>query len=252
MNRCPPESEICDSPHKHGGNHLILPLCIGLFFLLLPLIVQTLDGHAYFLKISDFIRSIQDRSHGTLLAILIYLVAGGLFISMGVPRLWISAGAGAIFNPWLGTAVALGASLVGAATLFLVGRRFLSPGRWEFLENRLGRYRTAFQQRAFLWVLYARLFPLSNSTVVSLFSGYCKIGFVPYLAGSLIGFTPLTIIMCLFGSGATHGNGRIFNFLLGFILIALLHLLTLALKRFLPTAPPQDSTRRNDDHRCEK
>ncbi len=248
MNSCTPESDVCDSQNKPGGNHLILPLCIGLIFLLLPLIVQTLDAHSYFLKISNLIGSIQDRACGPPLAMLVYLVAGGLFISMGVPRLWISAGAGAVFNPWLGTAVALGASLVGAATLFQVGRRFLSPGRWDFLENRLGRYRYAFQQRAFLCILYARLFPLSNSTIVSLFSGYCKIGFMPYLTGSLIGFTPLTIIMCLFGSGATHGNGRIFHFLLGFILITMLHLLTLFFKKFLPTTASQDSTRSNDDH----
>lgn len=239
MNRCPPESDLCAPQHDHGSRRLIQPLCIGLIFLLLPLLVQSLDGHAFFLKISDVIGSIQNRAYGTPLAMLVYLLVGGLFISLGVPRLWISAGAGAIFNPWLGTVIAMGASLVGAATLFQVGRRFLSLGRWEFLENRLGKYRSAFQQRAFLWVLYARLFPLSNSTLVSLFSGYCKIGFVPYLTGSLLGFTPLTIIMCLFGSGSTHDNGKTFYFILGFILIALLHLLTLILKKVLPMTAPK-------------
>lgn len=238
MNSCPPEPDTCNVNHDNGYRGLIQLLFIGLFFLLLPLIVQALDGQAYFLKISSLIGSIQEQEYGTLLAMLAYLMIGGVFIGIGVPRLWISAGAGAVFNPWLGTVVALGASLIGAATLFLVGGMFFAPGRWTFPENRLGRYRCAFQQRAFLWVLYARLFPFSNSTILSLFSGYCKIGFIPYMAGSLIGFTPLTIIMCLFGSGAIHGTGRTFYIFMGFILIGLLHILTLILKKWLPMAAP--------------
>ncbi|WP_212637966.1 TVP38/TMEM64 family protein [Desulfocicer vacuolatum] len=81
-----------------------------------------MDGGTYFLRISDFIGSIQNRKYGTPLAMLLYLLAGGLFICMGIPRLWISAGAGAVFNPWLGTVVGLGASLLGAAALSLVGQ----------------------------------------------------------------------------------------------------------------------------------
>ncbi|GAB6146989.1 hypothetical protein JCM12294_44320 [Desulfocicer niacini] len=224
------------------------PLCIGLMFLLLPLMVQLLDLHAFIIKINAFTEALETRPFGILLASVVYLLTGGVLISFGVPRLWISAGAGVIFNPWLGTAVALGASLLGAAVLFLVGWWFLSPGKWSFLEKRLGRYRQAFQQKAFLWVLYARLFPFSNSTVVSLFSGYCRVGLFPYLAGSLIGFTPLTIIMCLFGSGGT--GGRTLHLILGFVLIILLHLFTLILKKWLPMAAPHCSPRRSDDGSC--
>jgi len=236
MTNCPPETDICNAPHDNGYRGVIKLVCIGVFFLLLPVMVRLLGGQAYFLKMSRMIGSIQEREYGTLLAILAYLMVGGGLISIGVPRLWISAGAGAVFNPWLGTGVALGASLIGAATLFLVGGIFFTPGRWTFPENRLGRYRYAFQQRAFLWVLYARLFPFSNSTILSLFSGYCKIGYIPYIAASLIGAAPLTIIMCLFGSGAIHGTGRTFYIFMGFILIGLLHILTLILKKWLPMA----------------
>ncbi len=248
MNGFPTKSASSPPRHHTGGRGVIQPLCIGLIFLLLPLAVQLLDGQSYFLKISAFIGAMQAREYGMLLTVLIYLVVGGLFISMGGPRLWVSAGAGAVFNPWLGTIVALGASLLGAAALFQAGWWFLSPGKWPFLEKRLGRYRLTFQQKAFLWVLYARLFPFSNSTVVSLFSGYCKIGFIPYLTGSLIGFIPLTVIMCLFGSGST--SGRMFHFILGFGLIILLHIATLFIKKWFPMGTPQRSVRRSDDHHC--
>ena len=234
MNSGSTESASCTSRHDGGGRALIQPLCIGLFFLLLSLMIHLLNGQAYFLKINAFIGEMQAREHGIVEAVLIYLAAGAIFISMGGPRLWVSAGAGAVFDPWLGTAVALGASLLGASVLFLVGWWFLSPGKWPFLERRLGRYRHAFQKKAFLWVLYARLFPFSNSTVVSLFSGYCKVGFIPYLAGSFIGFIPLTVIMCLFGSGST--SGRMFHFVLGFGFITLLYILTLIFKKWFPTA----------------
>jgi len=210
--------------------------------------VQLLDLQAFILKINTFTEGLEARPFGLILASVAYLLTGGLLISLGVPRLWISAGAGAIFNPWIGTAVALGASLLGAAVLFQVGWWFLSPGKWSFLEKRLGRYRRAFQKKAFLWVLYARLFPFSNSTVVSLFSGYCRIGFFPYLGASLVGFTPLTIIMCLFGSGGA--GGRTFHLILGFVLIIVLHLFTLILKKWLPMAASGCSKRRRDEHSC--
>ena len=245
MNSYSRESEISPALHPAGARAMVQPLCIGLMFLLLPLMVQLLDLHTFFVKINAFTGALEERPFGMLLAMLVYLLAGGLLISLGVPRLWISAGAGAIFNPWLGTVVALGASLLGAAALFQVGWWFLSPGKWSFLEKRLGRYRQAFQHKAFLWVLYARLFPFSNSTVVSLFSGYCKIGFLPYLAGSLMGFTPLTMVMCLFGSGGT--GGRTFHLILGFGLILMLHLITLILKKWLPMAASESSLRRRDN-----
>lgn len=251
MTNLPSEADIYNTPHGNGYRGLIKLLCIGVFFLLLPVIVRLLGGQAYFLKISRIIGSIREREYGTLLAILAYLMVGGGLISIGIPRLWISAGAGAIFNPWLGTGVALGAFMIGATTLFMVGGIFFTPGRWTFPENRLGRYRCAFQQRAFLWVLYARLFPFSNSTIISLFSGYCKIRFIPYIAGSLIGATPLTITMCLFGSGAIHGTGRTFYIFMGFILIGLLHILTLIVKKWFPMATLLTPTRKDNEDRSE-
>lgn len=234
---------IIIQPDDTTARALLQPLLIGLILLLLPLIFQSFNAHSYFQKTCSLIQSIQADNHGTELAVVIYLLAGGLLISLGIPRLWISAGAGAIFSPLLGTAIALASSLMGAAILYQTGRCLLSRRRHLFLEKRLGRYQRHFQQRAFIWVLYARLFPFSNSTIVSLFSGYSRIDFSQYLAGSLIGFTPLTIVMCLFGSGGTQG--KTLHLLTGFGLIALLHLLMVTVKKRLSMS--ENTYRKNND-----
>ena len=203
---------------------LLQPLGIGLFLILMPMVIRFLDGEALLLWAGSTLASIESHPHGVLFSAVIYFLVGGGLIGIGVPRLWVSAGAGAVFTPFPGTLVALGASLLGASALFMVARKFLSSAKWPFLEKRLGSCRRAFQSKAFIWVLYARLFPFSNSTTVSLFCGYCKIDFISYLAGSLIGFFPLTLIVCLFGGGCVSAKRS--YLVLGVILIVLLHLLT--------------------------
>ena len=122
------------------------------------------------------------------------------------------------------------------------------PGEMVFSGKTIGAISTGVSTKSIFVGSLCTAVSFSNSTVVSLFSGYCRVGLFPYLAGSLIGFTPLTIIMCLFGSGGT--GGRTLHLILGFVLIILLHLFTLILKKWLPMAAPHCSPRRSDDGSC--
>lgn len=234
-----------DLNHHHGSmntgmRQLIQPLIIALILLLIPVAVRFMDGQSLFSGFVEAIGAFQKAHESLWSGAAIYLLAGGVCVAVGVPRLWVSAGAGALFNPWLGTGVALGASMMGAVILFQVGWWFLSPAKWRFLENRLGSFRSHFQERAFVWVLYARLFPLSNSTIISLFSGYCRVNFFSYFWASVIGFLPLTVAMCLFGGGSA--GGRWLYFIVGFAVIAALHILTGWFAKRMKTAPNETHT----------
>jgi uncharacterized membrane protein YdjX (TVP38/TMEM64 family) len=79
----------------------------------------------------------------------------------------------------------------------LVERRF---------SGKTAVWRARFRADAFWWVLYCRLFPMSNATLTSLLCGACQIPATPYLLASLLGFVPLTLVFAAFGSGGIKGD----------------------------------------------
>jgi uncharacterized membrane protein YdjX (TVP38/TMEM64 family) len=67
---------------------------------------------------------------------------------------------------------------------------------------------------------------------VGLFSGACKVSFFEFLAASLVGFIPLTLVFCLVGNGGYQGRlGLIF---IGLGSMALLYAGTVVFKRKWP------------------
>lgn len=135
-----------------------------------------------------------------------FVLIGSMLIALGVPRLWASAVGGAIYGAVLGTLLSIPASLFGAAILYYAGRFLLA----RVVERQAGEktrlWQRRFQDNAFWWVLYMRLFPFSNSTLMSLFCGSCKVPFRAFLLGSLLGFAPLAVAFATFGSGGIKGN----------------------------------------------
>jgi uncharacterized membrane protein YdjX (TVP38/TMEM64 family) len=155
---------------------------------------------------------------GTWPQALLFAVVFSLLIGVGLPRLWVSAIAGALFGTLWGTLLALAATLVGAAIVYGIGRVVLAVMVRRRMGPRLATWQGRFEANAFWWVLYMRLFPLSNATLAGLLCGACRIPFQPYLAGSFLGFIPLTVVFAIFGNGGVQGNLYLVG--LGAILLA--------------------------------
>ena len=98
----------------------------------------------------------------------IFILAGSSLIALGIPRLLISAIGGAIYGAVGGVILSLGAALLGSSVLYLLSRGFLADIAERRLKGKLDKWRARFRSNAFWWVLYGRLFPFSNSTVMSL------------------------------------------------------------------------------------
>lgn len=143
---------------------------------------------------------------GYVLSSLIFTLAGGGVIALGLPRLWASAVGGVIYGAFMGSVLSILASLIGSSILYLVGKTTLSAMVERRVGVRLGLWKARFQHNAFWWVLYGRLFPFSNSTLMSLLSGSCNVPFVSFVCGSLIGFVPLAVVFASYGSGGIKGN----------------------------------------------
>lgn len=147
-----------------------------------------------------------DAAPNRLFSALAFLLAGGAVIAIGVPRLWISAAGGIIYGAFMGTLLSVLASLIGASVLYLAGKTILSHIAQRRLGDTMKIWQGRFQDNAFWWVLYGRLFPFSNSTLMNLLCGSCLVPFTQFMLGSLVGFIPLAVVFATFGSGGIKGN----------------------------------------------
>lgn len=149
----------------------------------------------------------------------IFAAVGALLVGLGMPRLWVSVAAGGVFGAVLGTILALISSVLGSIITYLVGRSLLG----SVIRRRLGKYprfarvRSHLARNAFLYTLSMRLFPFSNTTLTSLFCGSCKVPMGPYIAATIVGFLPLTIVFATFGSGTAKAQYE--QILLGVVML---------------------------------
>ncbi|HQI02133.1 MAG TPA: VTT domain-containing protein [Deltaproteobacteria bacterium] len=197
--------------HKSGGNILgdILRItALTAFFASAGLLLGRESIHGYLANVPAMkaVLGSGGTAGGILVSSLIFIAAGGALITMGVPRLLASAAAGIIYGAFMGTLLSLAASILGSSLLYLGARFTLGDIAKRRLSGRLEEWRTRFQKNAFWWVLYGRLFPFSNSTVMSLLCGCCNVPYIPYALGSLIGFVPLAAVFACYGSGGMNGN----------------------------------------------
>lgn len=193
----------------------VVGIClVGAVFIGLALVVDSRLLHS-FVDI-DHWRLIFGQGHrvgGRGMGMLAFVVIGGLLISAGVPRTWLSVFAGGVYGVVRGSILAVLAATVGAVLVYLAGRLFLQTVVDRRIGGRLEVWRDRFRRDAFWWVLYGRLFPFSNSTLNSLVCGSCAVPLLPYLAGSVLGFVPHSVIFAMFGDGGAEA--RISQVLLG-------------------------------------
>jgi len=178
------------------------------FFSAMALLLQRPDLRKILFDM-DTLRSVLKGGEGTsgyLMSALVFTLAGGGLIALGFPRLWASAVAGIIYGAFMGTILSLAASVLGASVLYQAGKTLFAAVVERRVGDTLKVWQVRFQENAFWWVLYARIFPFSNSTVMSLLCGSCNVPFTAYLLGSLVGFVPLAVVFAAFGSGGAKGN----------------------------------------------
>lgn len=178
------------------------------FFSAMALLLQRPDLRKILFDV-DILRSVLKGGEGTsgyLVSALVFTLAGGGLIALGFPRLWASAVAGIIYGALMGAILSVAASVLGASVLYQAGKTLFAAVVERRVGDTLKVWQVRFQENAFWWVLYARFFPFSNSTVMSLLCGSCNVPFTAYLLGSLVGFVPLAVVFAAFGSGGAKGN----------------------------------------------
>lgn len=172
-----------------------------------------------------------------------FLVLTIPLISIGLPRSWVSVMAGGVFGAATGFTLSLVAAIVGSTVNFYTGYLFLRGPLSRRLPERFAPWRERLRKNGFYWVLYLRLFPISNSTMTSLLAGAVRMKLLHFVAASAIGFVPQTAALTLLASSAAKSN--IQQFILGISLFVLvLVLFRVMRKRAAPKSPPAPESNR--------
>ena len=131
----------------------------------------------------------------------IFLFGAGLFIALGLPRQIVSFLGGYAFGLLLGTSLALMATGFGCVISFtfarFMGREFVSTR----FPVRLKKANSFLKHNSFSMALLIRLLPLGSNLVTNLVAGVSSASATGFLAGSVLGYIPQTVIFALLGSG---------------------------------------------------
>jgi uncharacterized membrane protein YdjX (TVP38/TMEM64 family) len=130
---------------------------------------------------------------------LVFTLSAAALTAIGVPRLLVCSLAGLVFGFVWGLAWSQLATVLGSYATFLFVRW---RGRAYALAHfpRLQRFSRPLESRGLMSVLLLRQLPM-NGFYNNLFLGLTRVGHRDFLLGSLLGFLPLGITVCLIGAG---------------------------------------------------
>jgi uncharacterized membrane protein YdjX (TVP38/TMEM64 family) len=161
----------------------------------------------YLFKTSDLGNSINEawidarvRGQGVNGALL-FLLMGGLFTAIGLPRQIIAFLGGYAFGMGLGTVLGALAAVLGCVLSFSYARLFGKGFLRTRLGGRAGRFDRFIHEHPFSMTVLVRLLPVGNNLLTNLAAGISSIRPAYFFSGTLIGYLPQTLVFALVGSG---------------------------------------------------
>lgn len=158
---------------------------------------------SWFLFLQDHLPTFMEwvREQGLWGAVLVglgYALATVLMIPGSLVTLLI----GAIYGPWLGTALVSPASVLGATLAFLLGRTVFRPSMEARMANspRFTALQGAMEQQGFKILTLVRLSPIFPFTLVNYAFGLTRVSLGAYILGSFLGMLPGTLMYVYLGS----------------------------------------------------
>ncbi len=152
------------------------------------------------------------------------LMLGMAFTMSGGPRQLIAFCYGYVFGGVWGVLFTLCTTLCGSVIIFYAAQFLLS----QFLRQRFAHRYSQFQhfigQRPFYNILLLRIFPIGSNLLTNLLSGVCRVPLWSFVAASLLGYLPQTVIFSLAGAGI--GNASHWQFIVSVVLFILSLVLT--------------------------
>lgn len=172
----------------------------------------------------------------------LFVVVATLACSLGVPRQGVAYAGGLAFGFWPGVGLALLAEMGGCAADFwwarLLGRQWAA--RWLAREGRVGarvaRVERFLVANAFSATLTLRLLPVGSNMILNLLAGVSSVAAAPFLAASVLGYLPQTVVFALLGGGVRVDGGVQMGMAAGLMVVSVLLGVVLMRRRGVPLA----------------
>lgn len=170
----------------------------------------------------------------------VFVVAYALGTVALVPGAAMTALAGVLFGPVVGTGLVVAGATIGATAAFGLSRRLGRARIQRFLGPRLTKADGWLERRGFATMLGLRLVPLVPFTVLNYAAGLSRMAARPYVAATALGIVPGAFAYA--SLGGTAGDPLSARFVGAVALVVALSAAGVWGKRFLPTsavpAPP--------------
>lgn len=140
------------------------------------------------------------RGHG-LAGDMIFLAIGSLAVAVGLPRQAICFLAGYAFGLGGGILLSSLASVVGCMVCFLYARLLGRDLVMHKFATRVRRIDDFLHDNPVTMTVLIRFLPVGSNLLTNLLAGVSSVRALPFFAGSLIGYTPQTVVFVLLGSG---------------------------------------------------
>lgn len=145
------------------------------------------------------------RSHG-IAGLLMIILAGAIFTGIGAPRQLLAFVLGFALGGINGTLASTLAVDIGATGCFFIARWLLRVSLARRFDRRMRQFDELFREQTLLKVLMVRLLPVGSNLATNLVAGCSGIRFLPFLAGSTLGYLPQMLVFALAGAGIGTAN----------------------------------------------
>jgi uncharacterized membrane protein YdjX (TVP38/TMEM64 family) len=135
---------------------------------------------------------------------IIYLAAGALITSVGLPRQVVAFFGGYAFGLAWGTLLGNLAALIGCTWAFYYARMLGRGLVMKFFEDRIRRFNDFIEGHPFGMTLLVRLLPVGNNLATNLAAGVSRIPARTFFLATFLGYIPQTLVSALIGSGVTQ------------------------------------------------
>jgi uncharacterized membrane protein YdjX (TVP38/TMEM64 family) len=149
-----------------------------------------------------------------------FVAVAALACALGVPRQVVAYAAGLGFGIWAGGALALVAQILGCAADFYWARLVARDWAARRMRGRLARLDAALAKHPFSAVFTLRLLPVGSNVALNLLAGVSGVAALPFLAASVLGYVPQTVVFGLLGAGVSVGRGAQIGVAVGLFAVA--------------------------------
>ncbi|GHD41110.1 Uncharacterized membrane protein YdjX, TVP38/TMEM64 family, SNARE-associated domain [Marinobacter persicus] len=178
----------------------------SLGFALLALTGYVAVEHGWLELISDQVQLASYLNHNGLSGLIMVCLAGGLFTGIGGPRQLLAFALGFALGGVQGVVTSTLAAAIGATGCFWVARWLLRDVLSTRFGHRMHSFNKLFHEQSLLKILMVRLLPVGSNLLTNLVAGCSSIRFLPFLAGSTLGYLPQMLVFALAGAGMGQAN----------------------------------------------